>query len=134
MVSIKCCKADVNIEREIANDKMAELAGPEMPPSLLPIYLALLTTSKLENPSTEEIVSSVTADCLAYAHENQYTRIEQAAKEVSRSAEGELHNISAVTGGMVAQEIIKIITRQYVPVDNTCIFDGIESRCQIIRL
>jgi amyloid beta precursor protein binding protein 1 len=60
--------------------------------------------------------------------------VEQAAQEVARAAGGELHNIAAVMGGMVAQEVIKIVTQQYVPVDNTCIFDGIESRCQVLRL
>lgn len=61
-------------------------------------------------------------------------RAAQVAQEVSRAAGGELHNVSAVTGGMVAQEVIKIVTKQYIPVDNTCIFDGIESRCQVLRL
>jgi amyloid beta precursor protein binding protein 1 len=61
-------------------------------------------------------------------------RIGQVAREVARARGGELHNISALTGGMVAQEVIKIITKQYTPVDNTCIFDGISSRCQVLRL
>jgi len=39
-----------------------------------------------------------------------------------------------LTGGMVAQEMIKIVTKQYIPIDNTCIFDGIGSRCQVLRL
>lgn len=58
----------------------------------------------------------------------------QIARELSRAGGGELHNVSAATGGMVAQEIIKILTAQYIPIDNTCIFDGIEDRCQVLRL
>ena len=61
-------------------------------------------------------------------------RIVEAAEEVARANGGELHNISALTGGMVAQEVIKIITKQYIPVDNTCIFDGITSRTQVLRI
>jgi hypothetical protein len=61
-------------------------------------------------------------------------RIIEAAEEVARANGGELHNISALTGGMVAQEVIKIITRQYIPIDNTCIFDGITSRMQVLRI
>jgi NEDD8-activating enzyme E1 regulatory subunit len=61
-------------------------------------------------------------------------RVAQIVQEVLRARGGELHNISALTGGMVAQEIIKIITKQYIPVDNTCIFDGISSRCQVLQL
>jgi amyloid beta precursor protein binding protein 1 len=61
-------------------------------------------------------------------------RLADAAAEVARAKGGELHTISALTGGMVSQEVIKIITKQYVPIDNTCIFDGITSRTQILRI
>jgi hypothetical protein len=44
-----------------------------------------------------------------------------------------LHNIGALTGGMVSQEIIKVVTEQYVPVDNTCVFDGIRSHQGVKR-
>jgi amyloid beta precursor protein binding protein 1 len=62
------------------------------------------------------------------------TRISQVAEEVSRAKGGELHNISALSGGMISQEVIKIITKQYIPIDNTCIFDGIASRTQVLRI
>ena len=45
----------------------------------------------------------------------------------------ELHNIAALTGGMVAQEVIKVVTKQYVPIEDTCVFDGIRSRVQVFR-
>ncbi|KKZ64394.1 amyloid beta protein binding protein 1 [[Emmonsia] crescens] len=61
-------------------------------------------------------------------------RIAQAVQETQRAGVGELHNISALTGGMVAQEALKVLTRQYVPLDNTCIFDGIGSRTEMFRL
>ena len=48
--------------------------------------------------------------------------------ELSRARGAELHSISALTGGMVAQEAIKVITKQYIPVNNTCVFDGIASK------
>ncbi|KAK9469449.1 hypothetical protein V1512DRAFT_201535 [Lipomyces arxii] len=48
-------------------------------------------------------------------------------KEFVRSGGGELHNISSLIGGIGAQEIVKLITGQYVPVNNTVIFDGIIS-------
>lgn len=55
-------------------------------------------------------------------------------KEIARARGGELHNISAFTGGMISQEVIKIITKQYVPIDNTVIFDGTNSRTQVCRV
>lgn len=66
--------------------------------------------------------------------EESRERIEQAIEEVRRADGGELHNISALTGGMVAQEAVKVITRQYVPLDNTCIFDGVRSRSEMVKL
>ena len=100
-------------------------------PSLFPIYLALNATSHAPYASSSEILVIV-EKIIPGASSN--TRITQIAEEVSRARGGELHNISALTGGMVAQEVIKIITKQYIPVDNTCIFDGITSRTQVLRL
>lgn len=47
------------------------------------------------------------------------------AVEITRYGGGELHNISALIGGMAAQESVKILTHQYVPLNNTYIYNGI---------
>jgi len=59
---------------------------------------------------------------------------ENVIKELVRADGAELHNIAALTGGMVAQEVIKVITKQYVPVDNTCVFDGIQSKTAVFNI
>ncbi|TVY24558.1 NEDD8-activating enzyme E1 regulatory subunit [Lachnellula hyalina] len=115
--------------QEFENDKTAELTM--MPLSLLPIYLSLNATSHLPSASSSDILATVGKDVLG-ASDNQ--RLVEAAEEVARAKGGELHNISALTGGMVAQEVIKIITKQYIPIDNTCVFDGIISRAQVLRI
>ena len=61
-------------------------------------------------------------------------RIGKVVEEIQRSGPVELHNISSMTGGIVAQEIIKVVTKQYVPVDNTCVIDGIQSKTAVYRL
>ncbi|CAZ81645.1 unnamed protein product [Tuber melanosporum] len=61
-------------------------------------------------------------------------RCEKVAKEIVRAGGGELHVTASLAGGIVAQEVIKIITRQYVPINNTVIFDGIGSRTQTFEL
>ncbi|MBE7181196.1 MAG: hypothetical protein INR71_08310, partial [Terriglobus roseus] len=67
----------------------------------------------------------------------EYSELKEAAgkicQELVRAAGGELHNISSLAGGLVAQEVIKIITRQYIPVDNSCLFDGILSKTAVLR-
>ena len=60
--------------------------------------------------------------------------IEKVCVEMVRAGGGELHNIASLTGGLVAQEVIKVITKQYVPVDNTCLFDGVGSRTYVLRI
>ncbi|RSL55554.1 hypothetical protein CEP54_009299 [Fusarium duplospermum] len=127
----KTVKLDEVVEQQLANDEIAAVAGPEMPLSLLPIYIALSATSNVTTGSSDEIMSFIGQNAPQAASNERY---QKTAQEVHRAAGGELHNISAVTGGMAAQEMIKIITKQYVPIDNTCIFDGIDSRCQVLRL
>ncbi|CAG8581525.1 11232_t:CDS:10 [Funneliformis caledonium] len=47
--------------------------------------------------------------------------------EICRAGGSELANIASLLGGMVSQEIIKLITRQYIPINNSIVFDGIRS-------
>ncbi|KAF2626778.1 NEDD8-activating enzyme E1 regulatory subunit [Macroventuria anomochaeta] len=62
------------------------------------------------------------------------TQIGEFAQEFARAGAAELHNIAALTGGIVSQEIIKAITEQYVPVDNTCVFDGVKSKSAVFKV
>lgn len=102
-----------------------------MPLSLFPIYLALNATSHAPSASASDIVANI-SKIIPDASSNP--RLVQVVEEVARANGSELHNISALTGGMVSQEVIKIITKQYIPIDNTCIFDGITSRTQVLRI
>ncbi|KAI9016001.1 hypothetical protein DFJ74DRAFT_679151 [Hyaloraphidium curvatum] len=54
--------------------------------------------------------------------------------ECVRAGASELHNIAAFMGGVVSQEIIKIITHQYVPLNNTFVLDGIKSKSLVEEL
>jgi amyloid beta precursor protein binding protein 1 len=117
------------IVEEFAKDETAE--EMMMPTSLLPIYLALQATSYHKSVTKEDIMATITKGVPEAAHSD---RVMTSVQELLRAQGGELHNISALTGGMVAQEMIKVITKQYIPIDNTCIFDGISSRCQVLRL
>lgn len=61
-------------------------------------------------------------------------KVELIVAELGRAGGAELHNISALTGGMVAQEVIKVLTKQYIPIDNTCVFDGIASKAAVFKV
>ncbi len=59
-----------------------------------------------ENQITDKILRDISAELCRYNH-------------------AEVHNISAVIGGVAGQEAVKIITRQYVPINNTYVYNGI---------
>ncbi|KAI8911111.1 hypothetical protein EDD86DRAFT_204419 [Gorgonomyces haynaldii] len=58
---------------------------------------------------------------------------EDQVHEIVRCGGAELHNIASIIGGMASQEIIKLITHQYVPTDNTVIFNGVSSTTAVIK-
>jgi amyloid beta precursor protein binding protein 1 len=126
----------------ISPAKDAELSDEfALQPSLFPIYLALRATETLarhpSHPGPDDLTASdilreISATVAPGADADE--RLVAVATEVARARGAELHNISALTGGMVAQEVIKLITRQYVPVDNVCVFDGVRSRTQVFRV
>lgn len=60
--------------------------------------------------------------------ENKY------AKELARYANAEIHTIASLVGGVASQEAVKIITGQYVPFNNTYIYNGIASTGDVYKL
>ena len=56
------------------------------------------------------------------------------AQEMVRFSDSEVHNIAAVVGGLAAQEAVKLITRQYVPLNNTWLFNGITTSASTVEL
>ncbi|UJR23369.1 hypothetical protein I4U23_026378 [Adineta vaga] len=63
-------------------------------------------------------------------HEN----IQSTLEELCRYGASEIHSIAAFIGGCCAQEAIKLITHQYVPMNNTLIYNGIEQSISVFKL
>ena len=61
-------------------------------------------------------------------------RLQHACYEMARGAHSDTPSTSAYLGGIAAQEVIKIITVQYIPLDNTCVYDGFEQAVSSFRL
>ncbi|KAK0552023.1 hypothetical protein OC845_001882 [Tilletia horrida] len=55
-----------------------------------------------------------------------WDKVEEACEELVRSGRADLPSTAALLGGVGAQEVIKLVTRQYIPLDNLCIYDGIK--------
>jgi amyloid beta precursor protein binding protein 1 len=54
--------------------------------------------------------------------------------EMCRYAGAELHSMASLLGGMVGHEVIKLVTHQYVPFNNTFIYNGITCSSITIEL
>ncbi|CAD8178954.1 unnamed protein product [Paramecium octaurelia] len=53
--------------------------------------------------------------------------------EICRYEGAKLHMIASVLGGMASQEAVKLITNQFVPINNTLIYDGLKSEASIFE-
>ncbi|SCZ96749.1 BZ3500_MvSof-1268-A1-R1_Chr4-1g06682 [Microbotryum saponariae] len=65
--------------------------------------------------------------------EEAWEEIEKTCWEVCRAGGSDLPQIAALLGGMVAQEAIKIVTKQYGPLNGTCVLNGIASATGVIK-
>lgn len=54
--------------------------------------------------------------------------------EIVRYGASELHLIAAIMGGMAAQEAIKLITAQFVPLNGTLIYNGMTGTSFVLPL
>eukprot|EP00301_Raphidiophrys_heterophryoidea_P006672 c12669_g1_i1.p1 GENE.c12669_g1_i1~~c12669_g1_i1.p1 ORF type:complete len:537 (+),score=163.70 c12669_g1_i1:58-1611(+) len=54
--------------------------------------------------------------------------------ELCRAGSSEIHSTASLLGGVAAQEAIKLLTHQFVPVNNTYVFDGIHCSATTLRL
>ncbi|CCD65733.1 NEDD8-activating enzyme E1 regulatory subunit [Caenorhabditis elegans] len=123
-----------NIDEETRNQKVDEATW-----MLLMRAVGRFQKEKGRYPGTNGVPVSIDAQDLkkrvevlireALKDEQDFTSIsnkvtDTAIAEICRFGAAELHVISSYVGGIAAQEIIKLATNQYVPIDNTFIFDG----------
>ncbi|MED6142865.1 NEDD8-activating enzyme E1 regulatory subunit axr1 [Stylosanthes scabra] len=59
---------------------------------------------------------------------------EDLINEMCRFGAAELHAVAALVGGIASQEVIKLITKQFVPMSGTYIFNGIDHKSQLLSL
>lgn len=95
------------------------------------IHLALSALSLLQASDTSVSPSAESIRAKIQSIVGQSTELpdeaDDAIGEIARAPFSELPNTAAFLGGMVAQEVIKMITKQYVPVKGYCVIDLIET-------
>ncbi|KAK6242523.1 hypothetical protein SCA6_007912 [Theobroma cacao] len=65
---------------------------------------------------------------------NGLTLTEDLINEMCRFGAAELHAVAAFIGGIASQEVIKLITKQFVPMSGTYVFNGIDHKSQLLSL
>ncbi|KAJ6873789.1 NAD(P)-binding Rossmann-fold superfamily protein isoform 2 [Populus alba x Populus x berolinensis] len=65
---------------------------------------------------------------------NGATVTEDLINEMCRFGASELHAVAAFIGGIASQEVIKLITKQFVPMVGTFMFNGIDQRSPLHRM
>ncbi|KXN85116.1 NEDD8-activating enzyme E1 regulatory subunit [Leucoagaricus sp. SymC.cos] len=120
-------------------DKDANALGnaAAVSPKQLAIHLALSAASSLASsaPATPEGELPVfTVEALRQEAQSLLSpgtelpeEFEHTGGELARSPTADLPNTAALLGGLVAQEVIKMITKQYIPIAGICTVDLIET-------
>lgn len=62
------------------------------------------------------------------------TLTEDLINEMCRFGAAELHAVAAIVGGIASQEVIKLITKQFVPMTGTFAFNAIDHKSQLLNL
>ncbi|CAA0808579.1 NEDD8-activating enzyme E1 regulatory subunit [Striga hermonthica] len=86
---------------------------------------------------TDEDISRLKTTAVALLNDlgcNGSTLTEDLINEMCRYGASELHAVAAFIGGIASQEAIKLITRQFVPLSGTFIFNGVDHKSQLLLL
>jgi amyloid beta precursor protein binding protein 1 len=123
------------ISEELIEMNKAVLEDPdEVEYKLVDWYLGLRAidhhmTSESEWPGTKDLPSlqSFTESLAKQADL-------EVLEEMLRYKDSELHTVSALLAGVASQEAVKLITKQYTPINNTFIYTGASSQAGVIEL
>ncbi|KAF8178494.1 hypothetical protein BJ912DRAFT_664925 [Pholiota molesta] len=115
-------------------DPKALAATIDTAPKQLAMHLALTALSSFAAkrqpgtplaPTVEALTSE--AQALFPPGTELPDEFDDAVGEVVRAPTADLPNTAALLGGVVAQEVIKMITKQYIPINGSCLIDLIDS-------
>ncbi|KAJ7634864.1 hypothetical protein FB45DRAFT_910090 [Roridomyces roridus] len=96
-------------------------------PKAAATHLALSALSSVSSPTPSVEALTAAAQALLPPGIELPDEFSDAVGEIARAPNADLPNTAAFLGGLVAQEVIKMITKQYVPIDGYCVVDLIET-------
>ncbi|KAJ3512655.1 hypothetical protein NLJ89_g3399 [Agrocybe chaxingu] len=109
--------------------ELVETSSKQLSTHLALSALTSLATKQQPNAPLTPTVEALTAEAQALLPAGVELPAEfgDAVGEVARAPNADLPNTAALLGGIVAQEVIKMITKQYIPIHGSCIIDLIET-------
>ncbi|ETW75674.1 hypothetical protein HETIRDRAFT_436723 [Heterobasidion irregulare TC 32-1] len=98
------------------------------------IALSALEAHTAAQPDAPPTVEALRAHALAIAGDVALPpkELEDALGEIARAPTADLPNVAAFVGGLVAQEAIKMVTKQYVPINGYCVVDLVDTWTGVI--
>ncbi|KAF3332461.1 NEDD8-activating enzyme E1 regulatory subunit [Carex littledalei] len=146
---LKVCRYRT-IEEEITSPSISELqkyATDEDYCFSVGFYILLRAVDRFANnynrlpgvfdSEIEEDVSRLKAIAVSILNDlglNGSSLPEDLVHEMCRYAGAEIHAVAAFIGGVASQEVIKLVTKQFVPLTGTLIFNGIDHKSQVFVL
>jgi amyloid beta precursor protein binding protein 1 len=55
-------------------------------------------------------------------------------REIIRFDNAEMHSVASLIGGVASQEVVKLITKQFVPIDGTYVFNGVAGVADVYKI
>ncbi|CAA7262494.1 unnamed protein product [Cyclocybe aegerita] len=109
--------------------ELVETSSKQLSTHLALSALTSLATKQQPNAPLTPTIEALTAEAQALLPAGVELPAEfgDAVGEVARAPNADLPNTAALLGGIVAQEVIKMITKQYIPIYGSCIIDLIET-------
>lgn len=95
-------------------------------------YPGELLTDERQCESDFDDLKEIYKDLVGKKIKNE--RQEEILEELCRYGASELHSIAAFIGGCCAQEAIKLITHQYIPINNTLVYNGIDQSTNVFEI
>ncbi|KAL9658119.1 hypothetical protein ABK040_013032 [Willaertia magna] len=131
-----------SLEQELSNPNKEEIANNmfnEMSP--MPFYITLRASDRFHQkhgryPGVEDEtveadnveLKNIVNDLLQeFGITESVFEMDKYINETVRYGACEIHNVSSLLGGVVGQELIKMCTKQRIPLNNTWVFSGITS-------
>jgi len=97
-------------------------------------HLALSALASLQAKGIDITADALKSDIVSQLPPNTElpSALDDAIGELARTSTSDLPNTAAFLGGMIAQEAIKMITKQYIPVNGYCVIDLVDSWTGVI--